>query len=87
MKRHGVYLRIFMNEVTKVTEIEIKIGTCLDLSTILDKSGHSMWCCAKNGDSSHEGTESTAEQSLLLFTFQNSEKPVMSWGCGGGRDE
>ena len=36
-----------------------------------------MW---KKGDSSKKGTESSVEKSLLVCTFQYSERPLMSMG-------
>ena len=36
-----------MREVTKVTEIEIEVWTCIDLVTVLNKIGHGGSRCAK----------------------------------------
>ena len=58
-----------MKEVTKVPEIEIKVWTCIDLLTILNKLNNGRLCCAKIA---------TAQKLLLVCTFQYSERSIMS---------
>ena len=55
-----------MREVAKATMIEIEIWTCIDLGQVV---------LCRNGDSLKKGMESAVEKSLLVCTFQYSEKP------------
>ena len=58
-----------MREVAKATMIEIEIWTCIDLGQVV---------LCRNGDSLKKGMESAVEKSLLVCTFQYSERPKMS---------
>ena len=53
--------------------------------TILNQINYGGSCCAKNCDSSKKGTQSIAEKSQLVRTFQYNERPVMNTERNEGR--
>ena len=68
-----------IEQIHEVTKIEIEVGKCIDLLTVLDKIGYGRSHCAKKRRScSNTKMESIMEKLLLVCTFQYSERPVMS---------